>query len=517
MTYVRGLMEANQPPISPDGSWWWNGQQWQPIATYPQPAGPPAAPASAPPPAPVTATRASGLDLQDLPSWLPAESAQVVLGGALTPAAPVATSAPAVQQQLPSAEGSTWVQQTYGAGGGASAKPGVSPLLIGVAAILVLAVAVGGVYVYQQQGAGVGSPTPDAAHLPAAALLSGARASIGSATTYHLLATSGGASQEITVAGPKDASIDVKSAAGTVSMLTTGGLQFLKAPASFYADKNPVLAKNAADQWIVVPGAESLTPLTSVVNLAKTADCLVGRHGTLTKVGLATMDGQPVIEVDDRGEVPSATPANFFFTRDSGQLVGIDVVGASTPGGADPGCSGGLGLYSATFSVVQKYRFDHWGSVLNVTLPGGIDLTQKPWCGTIIGSRLSAAVQQFLLAAYTFNQKATAIEADCGCHSASWQIFSQSALAEINASDEYARSVAAIAFDGQAKADANAFVAAFHSRNAILRQGLATGSFAGWHSFDAQRAPFEDARGAALDRLRGDLGIPPGLCAYVMA
>ena len=157
------------------------------------------------------------------------------------------------------------------------------------------------------------------------------------------------------------------------------------------------------------------------------------------------------------------------------------------------------------------------GSVLNVTLPGGIDLTQKPWCGTIIGSGLSAAVQQFLLAAYTFNQKATAIEADCGCHSASWQIFSQSALAEINASDEYARSVAAIAFDGQAKADANAFVAAFHSRNAILRQGLATGSFAGWHSFDAQRAPFEDARGAALDRLRGDLGIPPGLCAYVMA
>ena len=512
----------SKPQVSPDGRWWWNGQQWQPIATYPAPAAPvvPTAPA----PAAAAGTSAGGLDLQDLPSWLPAESAQIVLGGAATPAAtvpgPTAGSSsapqPAPQPQMPTSGGSTWVQQTYQSSGTSPAKPGVNRLLIGGAAILVLAMAFGGAYVYQQQGADAG-PAPDAAHLPAAALLSGARTSISGASTYHLLATSGDVSQEITVAGPKDATIDLKSPAGTVSMLATGGLQFLKAPAVFYADKNPVLAKNAADQWIVVPSEESLIPLTSVVNLAKTAECLVGRHGTLKKVGLATMDGQPVIEVDDRGEVPSGTPANFFFTRDSGRLVGIDVVGASTPGGTDPSCSGGLGIYSQTFSSVQKYRFDHWGSVFRVMLPGGIDLTQKPWCGTIIGSGLSTAVQQFLLAAYTFNQKATQIEADCGCHALSFTVFGQSVMAEINASDEYARSVEAIAFQGQAKVDATAFVAAFRARNAVLRQGLATGTPAGWHSFDAQRAPYEDARGLALSKLRTDLGLPPGLCTYVMA
>jgi hypothetical protein len=224
-----------------------------------------------------------------------------------------------------------------------------------------------------------------------------------------------------------------------------------------------------------------------------------------------------VVEVDDRGGVPGGTPANLFFTRDSGRLVGIDVVGASTPGGADPTCSGGLGIYTPTFAAVQKYRFDHWGSVFRIMLPGGIDLMQKPWCGTIIGSGLNGAVQQFLLAAYTFNQKATTIEADCGCHALSFPVFSQSAMAEINASDEYARSVDGIAFQGQAKVDANAFVAAFRARNAVLRQGLATGSFAGWHSFDAQRAPYEDARGLALSKLRTDLGLPAGLCTYVMA
>ncbi|HEY8737147.1 MAG TPA: hypothetical protein VIO62_08905 [Candidatus Dormibacteraeota bacterium] len=511
-------MAIERPQISPDGSWWWDGLQWQPIATYPA-----AAPAVAAAPVPAAARTASAdLDLKDLPSWLPAESAQVVLGGAATPAAPVASPAlaasaapPAFQAQLPSDGGSSWVQQTYLTDGVSPGKPRTN-LLIGGAAFLVIAVALGGAFVYQQSG-GTSALTPDGAHLSAAALLSGARASIGSAGSYHLLATSGGATQEITVSGPHDASIDLKSPAGAVSMMLTGGYQFLKAPAVFYADKNPVLAKNAADQWLIVPSDESLLPLTSAVNLAKTADCLVGRHGTLKKVGPATMDGQPVVEVDDGGEVPSGTPAKLYFTGDGGQLAGIDVVGASTPGGADPTCSGGLGIYSPTFSTIQKYRFDHWGSALNVRMPGGIDLTQKPWCGTIVGSGLNAAVQQFLLAAYTFNQKATAIEATgCGCETGNWAIFSQGAVAEINASDEYARSVEAIAFQGQANVDANAFVAAFRGRNALLRQGLASGTFNGFYSIDAKRGPLEDAKGVALHNLRADLGLKDGLCSYAM-
>jgi hypothetical protein len=294
--------------------------------------------------------------------------------------------------------------------------------------------------------------------------------------------------------------------------MLTGGLQFLKAPAAFYADKNPVLAASAADQWIIVPKDESLIPLTSVVDLAKTADCIVGRHGTLKKVGISTMDGLPVIEVDDGGNVPSGTPAHFYFSPTTGQLAGIDVVGASTPGGTDPTCNGGLGIYTTSFVSVQKYRFDHWGAVLNVQMPpGSIDLSHSPWCGAIIGSGLNAAVRQYLVAANTYNQKAAAMSASgCGCETGNWLIFSDAARAEINFSDEFSRAVGAIAFQGQAKADANAVVVSYNSRNGIIRQGLASGNFTGYHSSDAQRAPIEVAIAGSVASLRADIGLPPG-------
>jgi hypothetical protein len=295
-------------------------------------------------------------------------------------------------------------------------------------------------------------------------------------------------------------------------MMLTGGLQFLKAPAAFYADKNPILALNAADQWIIVPADESLIPLTSVVDLAKTASCLVDRHGTLKKVGLTTVDGQQLIEVDDSGNIPSGTPAHLYFMPSTGQLAGIDVVGASTPGGTDPTCNGGLGIYTNSFSAVQKYRFDHWGAVLNLQLPAGsIDLSQKPWCGAIVGSGLSAAVRQYLVAANTYSLKVEALSpGGCGCQPSIWALFSQAAMSEIAASDEFSAAIGTIAFQGQAKVDANAAVAAYHTRSGIMRQGLASGTFTGYHSSDAQRAPVEQAITDSVANLRADIGLPPG-------
>jgi hypothetical protein len=526
--------EATQPPVSPDGNFYWNGsvwvslisadgtQRWDGKAWRPLHDSSVDAPVPVPVPVPVPAAApAAGpaLDVDNLPSWLSAESAQIFLGGAgalgtpdVVDSAPTpASPRPAAQPPPVSAGGSTWVQQTYRTDGAAAAKPRFSPLVVGGAVFLVLALALGGALAYQQLGSGTAAVALDVAHLSAAGLLTGARTSISSAGSYHLLASSGAATQEITVSGPKDASIDIKSPAGTVSMMLTGGLQFLKAPAIFYADKNPVLAANAADQWIIVPSNESLIPLTSVVNLAKTAECFVGRHGALKKVGPTTIDGRPVVEVDDNGQVPSGTPAHFYFTPDGGQLVGVDVVGASTPGGTDPTCDGGLGIYSPTFSVVQKYRFDHWGATLDVRMPSAIDLSQKPWCGAMVGSGLSAAVRQYLVAANTYNLKVEAIDAaGCGCQFSSWQLFTQAATAEISASDEYSGAVEAIAFQGQAKTDANAIVSAFHTRNGIMRQGLATGTFTGYHSSDAQRAPVEDSIAGSVAKLRFDIGLPPG-------
>ncbi len=530
MSPLRG---STAPQLSPDGDFYWNGltwvsllsadgtQRWDGKAWAPRPVAPavaapqPATPAPEPAPAAV-ATGTTGLALDQLPSWLPAESARVVLGSGAVPAAQPAVSALAADlpSPLPAEGNSTWVQQTYRPEAGVSNKPRINPLLVGGAVILVLLIAAGGAFAYQQLGAGRSSP--DVAHLSAAELFSAAKSSINNAGSYHLVASSGALTQEITVAGQKDAAIDLKSPTGTVSMMWTGGYQFLKAPAVFYTDKNPVLAEKAADQWIVVPSNESLLPLTSIVNLPRTADCLVGRHGTLKKVGPTMLDGQSVVEVDDAGQVPAGAPAHFYFSSDSGQLAGIDVVGTSTPGGKDPTCAGGLGIYSTTFTAVQKYRFDNWGAALEVRMPNAIDLSAKPWCGAIIGSDLNAAVRQYLLAAETFNQKLAAVDAaGCGCQFSSWTLFSAAATAEINASEEFSRNLSAIPFQGQAKADATALATAFKSRDAIMRQGLATGNITGFHAADAQRAVYENALGTRRDNLRADLGLPPSSNAPV--
>jgi hypothetical protein len=469
----------------------------------------------------------------DRPSWLPAgvsmpdslpgrpqaEPAPIPTG--IAPDAAVGQATPPTQApssaqpqvQIPENNTSAWVQQTYQAQPAASNR---NRYIAGVGALLVLLVAGGTAFVYQQSNAGPVQDTTDYAHLSAPALLSHAKAQVKDAGSYHLLGNAGTVIQEITVSGQNGASFDIKTPGGTISMMLAGGYQFLKAPALFYADKNPVLANNAADQWIIVPAKESLIPLTSVMNLDKTSQCMLGRPGTLTKVGPQTIDGKAVIEVDDKGEIPGGTPAHFYFLRDGGTLMGIDIVGASTAGGVDPSCDGGLGLLTPSFTVVDKLRFDHWGSAADPRMPEAIDLTSKPWCGTIIGSGLSAAVQQFLVASYVINQKLAAIEKNCGCASPVWQIFSQSVTDQANAMDAMANSVAAISFGGATQADAGAFVAAQRAEVAVMRRGLANGP-SGWQPVQAERAADDHAVAVTITKLRADLGLASGTCNFLVA
>jgi len=448
-----------------------------------------------------------------MPDSLPGRPQADPAVGQATPPNPAPTPSQP-QVQIPENNTSAWVQQTYQARPAGSNR---NRYIAGVGALLVLVVAGGAAFVYQQRSnAAPAQDTTDYAHLSAPALLGHAKAQVKDAGSHHLLGNAGPVIQEITVAGQNGASFDIKTPAGAISMMLTGGHQFLKAPALFYADKNPVLANNAADQWIIVPAGESLIALTSLMNLDKTSQCMLGRPGTLTKVGPQTVDGKAVIEVDDKGEIPGGTPAHFYFLRDGGTLMGIDIVGASTAGGVDPSCDGGLGLLTPSFTVVDKLRFDHWGSAADPRMPEAIDLTSKPWCGTIIGSGLSAAVQQFLLASYASNQKLAAIEKNCGCASPVWQIFSQSLTDEGNAMDAMASSVAAISFGGATQADASAFVAAQRAEVAVMRRSVANGP-SGWQPVQAERAADDLAVGVTITKLRADLGLASGTCKFLVA
>ena len=460
--------------------------------------------------------------MPDAPPSRPlAESASSVPGNNLE--AGIGQSNPASQPaqahvQIAENSRSAWVQETYqskSSPSGASAS-NLNRYVAGIGALLVLVVAGGVAFLYHQSSSAPPPDNTDYAHLSATALMSHAQFAVKNAGSYHLIGNAGTLIQEITVAGPHDAAFDIKAPGGAISMMATGGYQFLKAPALFYADKNPVLAQNAADQWIIVPAKESLIPLTSVMNLDKTSQCLLGRAGKLTKVGPATVDGKSVVELDDKGEIPGGTPSHFYFLRDGGTLMGIDIVGASTAGGTDPSCDGGLGLLTPTFSVVDKLRFDHWGAAPAVRMPDAIDLTQKPWCGTIIGNSLGAAVQQFLLASYTINKKLLVIETNCGCASPVWQIFRQSVSDQVSAMDAMANSVAAISFGGATQADANAFVAAQRAETAVMRRGIASGPY-GWDPVQAERAADDHAVGVTITKLRADLGLTPGTCTFHVA
>src|SRR5260221_8407524 len=178
MSPLRG---STAPQLSPDGDFYWNGltwvsllsadgtQRWDGKAWAPRPVAPavaapqPATPAPEPAPAAV-ATGTTGLALDQLPSWLPAESARVVLGSGAVPAAQPALAAD-LPSPLPAEGNSTWVQQTYRPEAGVSTRPKINPLLVGGAVILVLLIAPGGAFAYQQLAAG--RPSPAAAHPPA--------------------------------------------------------------------------------------------------------------------------------------------------------------------------------------------------------------------------------------------------------------------------------------------------------------------------------------------------------------
>lgn len=492
-----------RPPISADGRWWWDGFRWQPISTYPGRPGessggfvPPvsAGPDSSVPP------------VAHMPSWLPPES-QYALLQPRTPLPPLAVDRVPVQAQAqpawePMAGGDGTVRWTAGA----------------LVAVLLLTTLVVGIFAARGsfQG-GFGSPGTQSATQQLAAAQ---RLMIG-AEAYHLAITGPGESTDITV-GDGRASMDTKSVAGEVTQMVVDGRSYLKAPASFYADKNPALAQSAADQWLMLIPTESLPALDELQNLNKVSHCLLGAHGSLKLVGGKSLSGGlKVIEVDDQGNAPGATSARFYVSTDDQTLVGMDVTGPTTAGGTDAaGCQLAFGLASSGFHGVRSLRFDSWNIPVHVSAPDqAIDLTTPAWCGTIVGSQLSDATRQFLLAVYELDRKLGAVsdETVCACRTGSWPLYAKAMTDEADARQAFAQAIAGLPLQGQDKSDADAAAQATRATVDTLRQGAASGSYAAYQlRFGEQRDSDETTEQAAFVKLRGDLGLPGNACTFTV-
>ncbi len=366
-------------------------------------------------------------------------------------------------------------------------------------------------------GAPVSSNLP-AQDTSAAAIFDVAQGSMRSASSYHLTIAGKDPSArlDVSVTGPGQLQANLSEPQQSFAYIALGKDEYLKASASFY-DSNPVLAHNVADKWVTLPQS-GLIPLLDLADTKKAARCLLGRHGTLTKIGTTTLGGAQVVEIDDRGELAGTSPARFFFSADARRdLLQIEQTGVGTAGAGDDSCGPFLGGVPKTEAALSTIRIDGWRAHFEVAPPAQpIDLTASPYCGTPLGTQLSPAAQQFLLAVFELNRALFTVSQSCGCDGQNYLLLRQAVAAEVAADDKFAAALQRISATGQLKADLNAEVVAIYASNQLLRQAAATSNI-------YQYATYSDAIGQSKGqvvqaslRVRADLGLGSSTCSFTL-
>jgi hypothetical protein len=280
---------------------------------------------------------------------------------------------------------------------------------------------------------------------------------------------------------------------------------------------NAVIAEHLAGQWIGLNGTFPPS-IDDPANLSKTADCVLGRHGSATVKGAATIAGVPTVEVDDVGDVPGSFPGKFYFAVATGDLVQVSATGPVHPGGMDAICTGGLSLNPGSVAEMGTYLFDGWRSHFVATAPSSaINLDDAPFCGSPLGQQLSQAAQQYLAASFEWNRAMVVVAASCGCNSnATYSEFRAAVLQEVAANELYAVAMGRLAVTGKALADARALVADMHTEDQVFRAAAATPGFATYNAYTTAIGQARNRAGAAASILRSDLGLGDSTCSYVI-
>ena len=364
-----------------------------------------------------------------------------------------------------------------------------------------------------QFGGTHGQATPQ----PADQYFPRALAAMRSAGSYHMIGTRAatGWRIELTVRSGQVITEELSTAAGNLSYVDSDGARYLKAGASFLTS-NTVVAQHLAGRWIGLHGTYPRS-IDDPANLAKTADCILGRHGTTTVSGTVKVAGVPAVEVDDEGDVPGSFPGKFYFAVGTGDLVQVVATGQGHPGGIDTACAGGLSLYPGSPVEIGTYLFDGWRGRFAVSAPSGaISLDDPPFCGTPLGQELSHAAQQYLIASYEWNRAILLVSASCGCRSnATYSDFRSAVLMEVAANEAYGAAMGRLAVTGKAQADAQALVADIHAEDQVFQAAAATPSFRTYNGYANAIDQARNRAGDAASLLRSDLGLGQSTCSDI--
>lgn len=204
---------------------------------------------------------------------------------------------------------------------------------------------------------GSGASNSEADRSPAQ-ILADAAAALRTAHSLHLdvdnFALSGGS-------GAAHFGVDLASSGAASATLQTEGVtaHFLYVGGRFYAQgkgfwekfAGPQAANLIGERWVVVPHNAGLADFEQFLNISTLAKCFQLDHGTLSKGGTSSVDGQAAVVVVDKGDEPGTSPGKFYVAA-SGTAYPLQVqtTGATRPGTPPGGtaCGGDASSSSPT-------------------------------------------------------------------------------------------------------------------------------------------------------------------------
>jgi len=263
-------------------------------------------------------------------------------------------------------------------------RPGHPPVLLAVLLAVGLTACGGGT-----STSGTATTSSSAAAAPAngeaskspTQILADARAALGRVHSFDIVGRGAQSGQSSTVAGefqlPGRLHIEVTQGAGVAQAIVIGKAAYLKGNQAFFT-KNapPATATRLANRWIAAPdssGAGLALDLSSDDDPATVGRCVIGAHdGAVSLKGTGSINGQPVVIVAVKGNVPGGVPW-LFYVAASGPALLLRTVqtGPRNPGGTpNAACHQTEQEFdSHTTGVVDN--FSHYNAGPPITAPRG--------------------------------------------------------------------------------------------------------------------------------------------------
>jgi hypothetical protein len=161
------------------------------------------------------------------------------------------------------------------------------------------------------------------------------------AKSFHAEATEASSSiVKADIGLPKELRLALKEKDSSASIIVADGSFYMKGNAAWWKEVEAGRDADAlAGRWFKVPFALA-KELTQVLDPKTLSRCLVTEHGTLTRGGTTTVDGQRAIVIIDKGDRPGSAPGKLYVAA-TGEPLPLRIVttGKQRPGGhKDPEC-----------------------------------------------------------------------------------------------------------------------------------------------------------------------------------